>query len=127
MTTHARLRAIAIPAAIMITTGFSLTACGGSGSSSDSSTASSSAATEPACSQEALNAAAAAATGGSFGGVQEFTCDGEWAVVKGDMNDQYLPLLFQAQDGVWSPVEILNACQAGEVPAKIADIACASS
>ena len=63
MTTHARLRAIAIPAAIMITTGFSLTACGGSGSSSDSSTASSSAATEPACSQEALNAAAAAATG----------------------------------------------------------------
>jgi hypothetical protein len=109
-----------------IAAGFALSGCGGSSDASDSASAtSSSASSEPECSKEALDAAAANATGGTFGGTQEFTCDGGWAVAQGDLNDLYLPLLFKAQDGAWSPVEILNACQAGEVPATIADIACA--
>ena len=76
------------------------------------------------CSEGALNSAAANATGGTFGGVEEFTCDSGWAVVSGQLNDQYSNVLFKAEDGTWVPKEILNVCQAGEVPAKIADIAC---
>jgi hypothetical protein len=132
--TSRTLRALALPAVLVATAGFTLTACGGSSDSSSSASPTSAVTTEaPApnpnpegdCSQEALNSAAANATGGTFGGVEEFTCDGGYAVVQGKMNDQYLPLLFKAEDGTWVPVEILNACQAGEVPAKVAEVACA--
>lgn len=128
------LHSLVLPAAVLAAAGFTLTACGGSSDSSDSASSSSAATSEPAapnpnpdgdCSEEALNSAAANATGGTFGGVEEFTCDGGYAVVQGKMNDQYLPLLFKVEDGTWVPVEILNACQAGEVPAKVAEIACA--
>ena len=109
-----------------------MTACGGSSDSGSSSSSASSSEDPPApnpnpegdCSQDALNSAASNATDGSFGGVEEFTCSGGYAVVQGKMNDQYLPLVFKAEDGSWMPVEILNACQAGELPAEIADIAC---
>ena len=126
------LRTASLP--ILAAACLALAACGGSGGS----TASSSAAPAPTsaeppapnpnpegdCSQDALNSAAANATGGSFGGVEEFTCDGGWAVVSGKMNDQYTNLLFQAQDGSWMPVEIQETCQAGQLPAKVAEIAC---
>ena len=126
------LRTASLP--ILAAACLALAACGGSGGS----TASSSAAPAPTsaephapnpnpegdCSKDALNSAAANATGGSFGGVEEFTCDGGWAVVSGKMNDQYTNLLFQAQDGSWMPVEIQETCQAGQLPAKVADIAC---
>ena len=123
-------RSLVLPVAVLAAAGFTLTACGGS---SDSASSSSAATSEPPapnpnpdgdCSEAALNSAAANATGGTFGGVQEFTCDGGYAVVKGDLNDQYLPVLFKVEDGTWVPVEILNACQAGEVPAKVAEMAC---
>ncbi len=126
------LRTLALPASLLLATGLTLTACGGS-SDADANGASSEATSSEAapnpnpegdCSQDALNSAAANATGGSFGGVEEFTCDGGWAVVSGKMNDQYLNLLFQAQDGSWMPMEIQETCQAGELPAKISDIAC---
>ena len=131
--TSRAVRAIVLPIGVLAIAGFSLTACGGSSDSGSSSAAPASSSEEPPapnpnpegdCSQEALNSAASAATGGSFGGVEEFTCDGGYAVVQGKMNDQYLPLLFKVEDGTWVPVEILNACQAGEVPATIAEIAC---
>jgi hypothetical protein len=123
-------RSLVVPAVLLAAAGLTLTACGGS---SDSASSSSAATSEPPapnpnpegdCTEEALNSAAANATGGTFGGVEEFTCDGGYAVVQGKMNDQYLPVLFKAEDGTWVPVEILNACQAGEVPAKVAEIAC---
>lgn len=126
------LRTIVVPAGLVLVAGVTLTACGGSGGASDSSSAAASSSEPPApnpnpegdCSQEALNSAASNATGGSFGGVEEFTCDGGWAVVSGKMNDQYTNLLFQAEDGSWMPKEIQETCQAGTLPAKIADIAC---
>lgn len=113
-----------------------LAACGGSGGTAESTSATSAAPTsaeppapnpspEGDCSKEALNSAATNATGGSFGGVEEFTCDGGWAVVSGKMNDQYTNLLFQAQDGSWMPQEIQETCQAGGLPAAISEIACA--
>lgn len=111
-----------------------LAACGGSGGTAESTTSAAATSAEPPapnpspegdCSQEALNSAAANATGGSFGGVEEFTCDGGWAVVSGKMNDQYTNLLFQVQDGSWMPREIQETCQAGGLPAAISDIACA--
>ena len=114
--TSRALRSIALPISGLALAGMALTACGGSSDSGGS---------EADCSQEALNSAASNATGGTFGGVEEFTCDGGYAVVQGKMNDQYLPLLFKAEGSNWVPVEILNACQAGEVPAKVAEIACA--
>ena len=129
------LRTIALPLSGLALAGMALTACGGSSDSASTSSAAPTSEEPPApnpnpegdCSQEALNSAAANATGGSFGGVEEFTCDGGYAVVQGKMNDQYLPLLFKVEDGTWVPVEILNACQAGEVPATVAEIACAQS
>ena len=127
------MRSLVLPVGALVVAGLSLTACGGSSDSGASSSAPAPTSEPPApnpnpegdCSQEALNSAATNATGGAFGGVEEFTCDGGYAVVQGKMNDQYLPLLFKAEDGTWVPVEILNACQAGEVPAKVAEIACA--
>lgn len=130
--TSRALRTIALPLSGLALAGMALTACGGSSDSASSSAAAPT--SEPPapnpnpegdCSQDALNSAASNATGGTFGGVEEFTCDGGYAVVQGKLNDQYLPLLFKAEDGTWVPVEILNACQAGEVPAKVAEIACA--
>lgn len=131
--TSRALRTVALPLSGLALAGMALTACGGSSDSASSSSAAPTSAEPPApnpnpegdCSQEALNSAAANATSGAFGGVEEFTCDGGYAVVQGKMNDQYLPLLFKAEDGTWVPVEIQNACQAGEVPAKVAEIACA--
>lgn len=114
-----------------------VSACGGSSSSSTSSSAapaSSSAAASssgaPAphpdaeCSQEALAAAAKNATGGSFGGVESFVCDGGYAVATGQMSDNEANLLFQDRDGVWMPLESQETCQAGGLPAKIADVVC---
>ena len=130
--TSSTLRTASLP--ILAAACLALAACGGSGGSSTSSSAAPAptSAEPPApnpnpegdCSQDALNSAAANATGGSFGGVEEFTCDGGWAVVSGKMNDQYTDLLFQAQDGSWMPVEIQETCQAGQLPAKVADLAC---
>lgn len=131
--TSRALRTVALPLSGLALAGMALTACGGSSDSASSSSAAPTSAEPPApnpnpegdCSQEALNSAASNATSGGFGGVEEFTCDGGYAVVQGKMNDQYLPLLFKAEDGTWVPVEIQEACQAGEVPAKVAEIACA--
>ena len=133
MTTTSRtIRALAVSAGIVLAAGLGLTACGSSGGSSSSSSAAASTSEPPApnpnpegdCSQDALNSAASNATGGSFGGVEEFTCDGGWAVVSGKMNDQYTNLLFKAEDGSWMPKEVQETCQAGGLPAKISDIAC---
>lgn len=133
MTRSTIIRSLAVPAGLLLATGLTLTACGGSSDSGSSSSSASSSSEDPPapnpnpegdCSKEALNSAASNATGGTFGGVEDFTCEGGYAVVQGKMNDQYLPLVFQAKDGSWMPVEILNACQAGELPATIADIAC---
>lgn len=135
MTTTSRaMRTLVLPISALAIAGFALTACGGSSDSGSSSSAAPAPTSEepPApnpnpegdCSEGALNSAAANATGGSFGGVEEFTCDGGWAVVSGKMNDQYMNLLFKAEDGSWMPKEILETCQAGELPAKVADIAC---
>ena len=128
------MRTLVLPVTALAIAGFALTACGGSSDSGSSSSAAPAPTSEepPApnpnpegdCSEGALNSAAANATGGSFGGVEEFTCDGGWAVVSGKMNDQYMNLLFKAEDGSWMPKEILETCQAGELPAKVADIAC---
>ena len=135
MTTSARImRSLVLPVGAFALVGLTLSACGGSSDSGSSSSAAPASSSEPPapnpnpegdCSQEALNSAAANATGGSFGGVEEFTCDGGWAVVSGKMNDQYTKLLFQAQDGSWMPKEIQETCQAGGLPAKISEIACA--
>ena len=126
------MRSLAASASVVFIAGLTLTACGGSSDSGSSSSAAPSSSEAPApnpnpegdCSQDALNSAASNATGGSFGGVEEFTCDGGWAVVSGKMNDQYLNLLFQAKDGSWMPVESQEVCQSGVLPAKISDIAC---
>lgn len=130
--TSPAMRSIALPVSALAIAGFALTACGGSSDSGSSSSAAPTSAEPPApnpnpegdCSQEALNSAAANATGGSFGGVEEFTCDGGWAVVSGKMNDQYTNLVFKAEDGTWMPKETQETCQGGELPAKVADIAC---
>lgn len=130
--TSTLLRSLAVPAGVVLVAGLTLTACGSSGGSSSSTTAAPSTSEPPApnpnpegdCSQEALNSAASNATSGAFGGVEEFTCEGGWAVVSGKMNDQYMNLLFQAQDGTWAPAEIQETCQAGTLPAKISEIAC---
>jgi hypothetical protein len=129
------MRSFVLPVSALAIAGFTLAACGGSSDSGSSSSAAPAPTSEepPApnpnaegdCSQEALNSAAANATGGSFGGVEEFTCDAGWAVVSGKMNDQYMNLLFKAEDGSWMPMEIQETCQAGGLPAKISDIACA--
>ncbi len=128
------MRSLVLPVGALAIAGLTLTACGGSSDSGSSSSAAPASSSEPPapnpnpegdCSQEALNSAASNATGGSFGGVEEFTCDGGWAVVSGKMNDQYTNLLFQAQDGSWMPKEIQETCQAGGLPAKISEIACA--
>jgi ABC-type oligopeptide transport system substrate-binding subunit len=125
------LHSFALPVVVLTAASLTLAACGGSGDSASSSSAATSEPPAPNpnpdgdCSEEALNSAASNATGGTFGGVEEFTCGGGYAVVQGKMNDQYLPLLFKAEDGTWVPVEIQNACQAGEVPAVVAEIACA--
>ena len=134
-TTTRRLRSIALPILALATAGITLSACGGSGSTAPTSSAAPASSTQepPApnpnpegdCSQAALNSAAANATGGSFGGVEEFTCDGGWAAVKGKMNDQYTTLIFKAEDGTWAPKEIQETCQSGTLPAKISAIACA--
>ncbi len=144
MTHRSRLvRSLALPVCTLAMAGVALTACGGSSDSGSSSAApapeTTSAApapdptTEPPapnpqpdgdCSEEALNSAAANATGGSFGGVEEFTCDDGWAVVSGKMNDQYTSLLFQAQDGSWMPKESQEVCQSGVLPDDIAEVAC---
>jgi hypothetical protein len=134
------MRSLVLPVGALTVAGLTLTACGGSSDSGSSSSAppaptseapaptSEPPAPNPApegdCSQEALNSAATNATGGTFGGVEEYTCDAGWAVVSGKMNDQYMNLLFKAEDGSWIPQESQEACQAGEVPAKVADIAC---
>lgn len=128
------MRSIVLPVSALAIAGFALTACGGSSDSASSSSAAPASSSEepPApnpnpegdCSQEALNSAASAATGDSFGGVEEYTCDGGWAVVSGKMNDQYMNLVFKAEDGSWMPKEIQETCQAGELPATIAEIAC---
>lgn len=128
------MRSIVLPVSALAIAGFTLTACGGSSDSGSSSSAAPASSSEepPApnpnpegdCSQEALNSAASAATGDSFGGVEEYTCDGGWAVVSGKMNDQYMNLVFKAEDGSWMPKEIQETCQAGELPATIAEIAC---
>ena len=134
------MRSFVFPVGAVAIAGLALTACGGS---SDSGTSSSAApaptSAEPAptseppapnpapegdCSEGALNSAAANATGGSFGGVEEFTCDSGWAVVSGQLNDQYTNLVFKAEDGSWMPKETQEVCQAGELPSAIADIAC---
>lgn len=129
--TSTAIRFLALPAGLLLAAG--LTACGGSSDGAASSSAAPDSSSEqPApnpnpegdCTQDALNSAAANATGGSFGGVEEFTCDGGWAVVSGKLNDQYLNLVFKAEDGSWMPKEIQETCAAGELPAKIADIAC---
>ena len=130
--TSRTIRTLAVSAGIVLVAGMGLTACGGSGGSSSSSSAAASTSEPPApnpnpegdCSQDALNSAASNASGGSFGGVEEFTCDGGWAVVSGKMNDQYTNLLFKAEDGSWMPKEIQETCQSGGLPAKISDIAC---
>lgn len=134
MTNHMRvMRSLVLPVSGLAIAGLTLSACGGSSDSGASSSAAPASSSEPPapnpnpegdCSQEALNSAAANATSGTFGGVEEFTCDGGYAVVMGKMNDQYLPLLFKAEDGTWVPVEIQNVCEAGEVPAKVAEKAC---
>ena len=136
------LKTLALPAGALLALSFGLAACGGSSSSSSSSAAAPETSSAPApaptteeppapnpnpegdCSQEALNSAASNATSGAFGGVEEFDCAGGWAVVKGKMNDQYLPLLFKAEDGSWVPQEIQEICQAGQLPQQIADEAC---
>jgi len=132
--TSRTMRSIVLPIGVLAVAGFALTACGGSSDSASSSSAAPASSSEepPApnpnpegdCSQEALNSAASAATGGSFGGVEEYTCDGGWAVVSGKMNDQYTSLVFKAEDGSWMPKEVQETCQAGELPATIAEIAC---
>ena len=134
MTSSRVFRSLALPATGLALVGLALTACGGSsGDAASSSAAPASSSAEPPdpnpnpegdCSQEALDSAAANATGGGFGGVEEFTCAGGWAVVSGKMNDQYTNLLFKAEDGSWMPKEIQETCQAGELPSEIADIAC---
>jgi len=104
--TSTGIRFLALPAGLLLAAG--LTACGGSSDGAASSSAAPDSSSEqPApnptpegdCTQDALNSAAANATGGSFGGVEEFTCDGGWAVVSGKLNDQYLNLVFKAEDG----------------------------
>lgn len=131
--TSRAMRSIALPIGVLALAGFALTACGGSSDSGSSSSAAPASSSEPPapnpnpegdCSQEALNSAASNATGGSFGGVEEYTCDGGWAVVSGKMNDQYTSLVFKAEDGSWMPKEVQETCQAGELPATIAEIAC---
>ncbi|MFM7211630.1 MAG: hypothetical protein ACKOYQ_06435 [Actinomycetota bacterium] len=131
--TSRAMRSIALPIGVLALAGFALTACGGSSDSRSSSSAAPASSSEPPapnpnpegdCSQEALNSAASAATGGSFGGVEEYTCDAGWAVVSGKMNDQYTSLVFKAEDGSWMPKEVQETCQAGELPATIAEIAC---
>lgn len=144
MTHESRLvRSLILPVGVLAVAGFALTACGGGSSSSESSSAAAPATTSAApapaptteppapnpqpdgdCSEEALNSAAANATGGSFGGVEEFTCDNGWAVVSGKMNDQYTSLLFKAEDGSWMPKESQEVCQSGELPDDIAEVAC---
>ena len=144
MTRESRLvRSLILPVGVLAVAGFTLTACGGGSSSSESSSAAAPATTSAApapaptteppapnpqpdgdCSEEALNSAAANATGGSFGGVEEFTCDDGWAVVSGKMNDQYTSLLFKAEDGSWMPKESQEVCQSGELPDDIAEVAC---
>lgn len=144
MTRESRLvRSLILPVGVLAVAGFTLTACGGGSSSSESSSAAAPATTSAApapaptteppapnpqpdgdCSEEALNSAAANATGGSFGGVEEFTCDNGWAVVSGKMNDQYTSLLFKAEDGSWMPKESQEVCQSGELPDDIAEVAC---
>lgn len=146
MTRESRLvRSLILPVGVLAIAGFALTACGGSSSSESSSapapapsTSSAAPAPEPTteppapnpqpdgdCSEEALNSAAANATGGSFGGVEEYTCDDGWAVVSGKMNDQYMSLLFKAEDGSWIPKESQEVCQSGVLPDDIAEVACA--
>ena len=144
MTRESRLvRSLILPVGVLAVAGLTLTACGGGSSSSESSSAAAPATTSAApapaptteppapnpqpdgdCSEEALNSAAANATGGSFGGVEEFTCDNGWAVVSGKMNDQYTSLLFKAEDGSWMPKESQEVCQSGELPDDIAEVAC---
>lgn len=135
MSSSRLLRSLALPIVLIAAAGLSLSACGGSGNSASSSSSAapvSSSAEPPApnpypegdCSQDALNSAAANATGGSFGGVEEFTCDGGWAVVSGKMNDQYTNLVFKAEDGSWMPKEAQEVCQSGDLPAKITEVAC---
>lgn len=142
MTRESRLvRSLILPIGVLAIAGFTLTACGGGSSSSESSSAAAPTTAAPApaptteppapnpqpdgdCSEEALNSAAANATGGSFGGVEEFTCDDGWAVVSGKMNDQYTSLLFKAEDGSWMPKESQEVCQSGELPDDIAEVAC---
>ena len=142
MTHESRLvRSLILPIGVLAIAGFTLTACGGGSSSSESSSAAAPTTAAPApaptteppapnpqpdgdCSEEALNSAAANATGGSFGGVEEFTCDDGWAVVSGKMNDQYTSLLFKAEDGSWMPKESQEVCQSGELPDDIAEVAC---
>lgn len=128
------MRSLVLPVGALAIVGLTITACGGSSDSGSSSSAAPASSSEPPapnpnpegdCSQEALNSAAANATGGSFGGVEEFTCEEGWAVISGKMNDQYMNLLFKAEDGSWMPKEIQETCQAGGLPAKISDIACA--
>lgn len=128
------MRTLVLPIGALVVAGLTLAGCGGSSDSGSSSSAAPASSSEPPapnpnpegdCSQEALNSAATNATGGSFGGVEEFTCEGGWAVVSGKMNDQYMNLLFKAEDGSWMPKEIQETCQAGGLPAKISDIACA--
>lgn len=143
------MRSIALPIGILAISGFALSACGGS---SDSTTTTSAAPTTSApapapttsspapaptteppapnpkpegdCTEAALNSAASNATGGSFGGVEEYTCDSGWAVVSGQLNDQYTNLVFKAEDGSWIPQEIQESCQSGAMPKAISDIAC---
>lgn len=141
MTSTRAVRAIGLPLGGIALASLAFTACGGSsesGSSTPSAPTSSAPAPAPSsseppapnpspegdCTQEALNSAASNATSGAFGGVEQFACYGGYAVVKGKMNDQFLPLLFKAEDGTWTPVEILNVCQAGELPVEIADEVC---
>lgn len=134
------VRTLALPVGVLAVSALTLTACGGSSNSSSSPSAapasssvapapsSSSAAPAPhpdaECSEEALNAAAKHATGGSFGGVESFACDGGWAAVTGQMADNSTALLFMDEDGVWMPKETQETCQAGGLPAKVAAIAC---
>lgn len=134
MTTASRsVRSLALVSGTVLLATLGLAACGGSGGSSSSSSAAPASSSEPPapnpspqgdCSETALNSAAKNATGGSFGGVESFVCDGGYAAVTGQMNDQESNLLFQVKDGSWMPVEIQEVCQAGGLPSKISDVVC---
>lgn len=129
--TSTRVRTIAFVG--LAVAGLTLAACGGSSNSSSSTSAapaSSSASNIPGgggaaeCTKEVLAEAANKASGGTFKDVSGFYCEDGWAVVAGNVNGSAQAWLFEAEGQFWVPKELQEVCQSGDLPDKVAAMAC---